>query len=363
MISRLVLVEVQSIVGRGHANAVPNRSQAVRCLLAGLLGLIQVADKNDDRDDHHRRSIPGRPSSPSADGHQEGLIHEKPSRRTRVSPDIWQDTLTLLCDGDYAVRADYSEALIFYLTHEMPKYGDSIDSDGVRHVRPVAEGPGQHAAQMNHVLHGGDFGTKFLNAVHAYVYILATASSLGNPKSRPSSQARSVSEGTPDIHISPATPGAEYPTTQNGDAREAPVQLQSNGRSSLSTQGPRSRKMSTVQRLLDRAPTHISTSASASMTDYANIADILTTVHEQLPIRGLLTGIPMLLALDGATRITEVADSGTFHRAITMKGIVARVWQVVGRIWDSSELVAMADVVCSICLAYFMIFKPLILSF
>src|SRR6202011_5059804 len=80
--------------------------------------------------------------------------HGRSSKRTRVSPEIWHDTLSLLCDADYAVRADYAEALVFYLRTEIRKRGDFADTDGVKRIRPLAEGPIQQATSMKLLIHG-----------------------------------------------------------------------------------------------------------------------------------------------------------------------------------------------------------------
>lgn len=41
-------------------------------------------------------------------------------RRNPVSYDVWADTLSLLCDRDYTVRAAYTRALVLYIEKEMP---------------------------------------------------------------------------------------------------------------------------------------------------------------------------------------------------------------------------------------------------
>jgi len=42
------------------------------------------------------------------------------ARRNRVTPDVLQDTLSLICDRDSAVRLEYTNALAGYISHEMP---------------------------------------------------------------------------------------------------------------------------------------------------------------------------------------------------------------------------------------------------
>jgi hypothetical protein len=346
------VVEVQGVLGHGKPGFTQSKSQTIRCLLAGLLGLIRTADKSENvknQDEQHKKPglMTAITSSPlTQTPHKDAGVRGRVSRRTRVPPDIWHDTVSLLCEADYAIRADYSEALVFYLTKEIPKKSDSADADGVK--RWLAEGPPQQAANMNVLLHAGDFGTKFLNAIHAYIYILATTSSLGLSSSSSPSPAHSSNEDAVEMNVLPATPLFERnPDTETSEIPDSLVQAQGNGRRSLNlAQPPRSRKISVVQRLLERAPSHLSASASAYLSDYTHILDVLTAVHEQLPVRGLLTGIPMLLALDGTTRAHDVDDSVTLQRIHTVKEVIAKVWLVVGKVWDSSELVEIAEKVC-----------------
>lgn len=346
LIGRLVIVEVQGVTARGNPGYMNSRSQALRCLIASLLGLLLVADRhevvNSGDSPQKSGSMPARLHTPPSDN----KASDRASRRTRISPDGWQDTLTLLCDNDYAVRADYAEALACYLTHEMPKYGDYTDAGGIKRVRRLAEGPLQQATAINILLHAGDSGTKFLHAIHAYLYILATTSSLGLTSSSSVSPSPSHS-GSLRLNVVPATPLSDkHHVPDNSEVTESLVQAQSNGRRSFSAPLPRSRKLSVVQRLLERTPSRISTSASACLADYTHILSILTTVHEQLPVRGLLTGIPVLLALDAATKTQDMDDAGTLQRIETMREVTARVWLSLGKVWNSTELVEIAEKVC-----------------
>ncbi|KAJ7129516.1 hypothetical protein C8R44DRAFT_776974 [Mycena epipterygia] len=326
IINRLVAVEVQS--GK------QNRSQAIRCLLAGLIGLIHAAEENEtakqlDDPPKRNRSSSFKVSSPASQIANPELGAHAASRRTQVPPDIWQDTLSLLCDTDYAVRADYASGLVFYLENEIPALGDATGDDGVKRVRRLVESPFSQGTDVNLLLQSGDFGTKFLNAIHAYVYILTTSSTLGIGSASSASPADSITTG---------------PTTTEPDStvEGSEGQSQGNGRRSVSSQAPRARKASVVQRLLERAPSRVSGSASASLSDYAHILAILTTVHEQFPIRGLITGIPMLLALDKATNSSDTDEPGAVCRINAIKTLIARVWLVVGRVWECSDLVNLA---------------------
>ncbi|KAJ7044491.1 hypothetical protein C8F04DRAFT_1068540 [Mycena alexandri] len=329
IINRLVVVEVQ---GK------QNRSQAIRSLLAGLVGLLHAAEQNEptkelDDPPKRRRSASFKVSSPAEQIANPELVLHGTTRRTHVPPDIWQDTLSLLCDTDYAVRADYAAALVFYLENEIPALGDAEDVDGVKRLRRLVEPPFQHAADVKMLLQSGDFGTKFLNAIHAYIYTLATSSALGIGSSANTSPPDTIANGptTAEPESAPTIEGSEGHAQSGG------------GRRSVSSQAPRARKASVVQRLLERAPSSVSGSASASLSDYAHILAILTTVQEQFPIRGLITGIPMLLALDKAANSSETTESSAVSHINAIKMVIARVWLAVGEIWECSDLVNLAN--------------------
>ncbi|KAJ7276546.1 hypothetical protein B0H12DRAFT_1207702 [Mycena haematopus] len=332
IINRLVGVEVQGVLNRGSQN----RTEAIRCLIAGLLGLLHAADENQpprelDDPPKRNRSSSFKVSSPAAQIANPELVVHGASRRTHVPPDIWQDTLSLLIDVDYSVRADYAAGLVFYLENEIPTMGDATDIHGVKRVRPLADAPFQHT-DVKLLLQTGDFGTKFLNAIHAYVYMLATSLTLGIGSSPSTTPVDNITNG---------------PTTsepENTDGSEGQSQGHGNGgRRSVSSQAPRARKVSVVQRLLERAPSRVSGSASASLSDYAHLLAILITVHEQFPIRGLITGIPMLLALDKAVNSSDTSEPGAVSRINAIKAVIARTWLAIAKIWECSDLVNLVN--------------------
>ncbi|KII95247.1 hypothetical protein PLICRDRAFT_207863 [Plicaturopsis crispa FD-325 SS-3] len=345
LINRLALLEVQGF-GRGTSDKC--RTQAIRCLLAGLLGLMQAADQHDakslEADEKEHKRATGSISSILEGGSKAAEHAAASTGRSRVSPDTWQETMSLVCDGDFAVRSDYADVLLAYIKDEIPKRGDFTDSDGVKRVKPLAEGPLQHAATTSLLVHG-DSTTRSLHAMHAYMYVLATSSSLGLDSisnSMPSSREEpNTVDNNVEINVLPATPLAENAPTEAAGNRDSPPQSQRQGRRSVAL--PRSRKVSTVQRLLDHVPPQISASATASASDYAYITMVLTAVHENLPARGLLTGVPMLLALDGATRFDASEDPATLHRLRAVKEVIARVWLAIGQVWACTELADMAQ--------------------
>lgn len=333
LISRLVVVETSGVLVSGKSDLGKARAQAVRCLLSGLLSLVHAAEMHDiakeDGDDSktvHRAALAESAISIQVENAEGKLSrsdgHIRPSRRTNVSPEVWQDTLSLLCDGDYAVRADYAATLVSYLEREIPKLWDCTDVDGVKRIRPIAEGPMQQAT-VNFSVVFGDNTTRFLNALHAHLYILATSSNLGTvtQNSTPTPSQRSVNGDTAE--------GTSAPTMEH-DLTDDPAP----SRRSLAI--PRTRKMSVMQRHLRNVPSRVLsfTNASATLSDYGNILAVLKAAQTNLPVRGLLTGVPMLLALGSAVQGETSSDPQLLQRIQVIREVLAQTWLAIGKVWD-----------------------------
>lgn len=339
LVSRLVTVEMQGVTGRDKEPGDRRRSQAIRCLLAGLLGLMRAADGSqvvaDDK--NTPQNIPSSSIPQNNDPSQRPLSHL--SRRTRVSGEVWHETLSLLCDGDYSVRSDYAHTLVDYLRKEIPKRGDMTDENGVRRFRPLIEGSPTHQANNIGILSYGDSATRSLHATHAYLFILATTSSLGISFNSTPSPAYSANGDIPSIGVTAPTPQNEsgpvngHSTDPQGSspARRSPGLL------------ARIRKSSNTQRLLESVPEKVSAAASASLSDYALILYVLSAIHEEVPTRGLLVGLPMLMALHGTTDIEDGTNEAFKQRVKVIHELLARVWLVLGRVWECTELVALAE--------------------
>ncbi|KAI0053018.1 hypothetical protein FA95DRAFT_1055084 [Auriscalpium vulgare] len=337
LISRLVSVELNGIPGHDNDGC---RAQALRSLLAGLVGLIRAPERHDALKEHGSprlgidspkvaNAVPKTSGTPIAEQPVRISIEpaETPTRvpnRAKVAPETWQDTLNLLCDGNYLVRADYTSSLVFYLESQISRRGEYTDEDGVRRLRSLSAGPMQNAGNVMAMLYG-DESTRFLHAMHVYLYVLATSGSLGASSSFLSRSAL-----------------AEEATIPGTEDRDSPTRSQ-HGRPSLSLP-IRSRKQSVVQQLLARIPACLSSSTLplATASDYRNITVALTTMHEHLPVRGLLAGVPFLLALEKFTEVDGVEDAGLHARMLIIREVVSRVWLVLGKVWDCVELVAIA---------------------
>ena len=118
MINRLLVIEVQGIFARDKNHFIQGRSSAIRYLLQGLLGLIRTANTIESRNDIQDL----KPVTTSR------KARESISRRTKVPPDIWQDTLSLLCDSDSTVRNECSTALIYYIIEEIDRKSTRLNS-------------------------------------------------------------------------------------------------------------------------------------------------------------------------------------------------------------------------------------------
>ena len=329
-----MVIEVQGILVRDKEHFLQSRTSAIQCLLEGLLGLIRTANTTESQNDVPDK-LPLEPVMKQLETSRKAG-DESISRRTKVPPDIWQDTLSLLCDSEPTVRNKCSDALIYYIMEEMPKHGEN--SDILKHTRRLVDNSPR--IQVAHAFpRMTDTGSKFLNALYAYVYIVATSPALGMP-SNAVPQAPDEPSSNISANVVEEEPG--NPRTSNDNSSHS----QSNIRRSLTNaHGPRARKESLVLRLLDKTPSRLTTSAQASEQDYANLLKILTTVQVQLPIRGLLVGLPMILALDAVVKTLD-CDPAAIQQIIAIRTIIAHVWLTIGQIWTVHAVIALAERVC-----------------
>lgn len=342
LISRLLVIEVQGVLVQDRHSFHSTRSSAIRHLLAALLGLIRAANANEvigfpvPEDANGLNDVEPGKIRTSPDAARIDRTDDRPSGRTSVPPDTWQDTLSLICDTEPLVRNDCAEALVYYISQEMPKHGEHNDLEVVQH--PRAEAPFRPI--QNLFPNVGDAGTKFLNSVHAYLYILALSTAFGVPSSiAASSEPSQTTNGDTSITIThPASSEAHHDLAENAESLIVP---QTGNRRSFSAQhGPRARKESLVLRLLERIPSHYTSSAKATEADYVNILKVLTAIHRHLPMHGLVTGVPMLLAMNHAL---DVNDSNLWPQIVTIKTVIAQVWLVIGQTWKIPDLVAIAE--------------------
>jgi len=75
------------------------------------------------------------------------------ARRNWVTPDVLQNTLSLICDRDSAVRLEYTNTLAGYISHEMPKYSDCPDPNGTKRTQKLVDRPLLQATKTSVFLH------------------------------------------------------------------------------------------------------------------------------------------------------------------------------------------------------------------
>ena len=105
--------------------------------MAGLLGLIDTANKSDSTVVH----VFSRPNYPQLRSSRDLSQDNRVARWDRVTPDVWQDTLSLICDRYAAVRLEYTNALAYYISHKLPTYGNCPDPNGTKRAQKLADGP------------------------------------------------------------------------------------------------------------------------------------------------------------------------------------------------------------------------------
>ncbi|KAF6762353.1 hypothetical protein DFP72DRAFT_878618 [Ephemerocybe angulata] len=258
IINRLVMLEVQSTTDNDDPAVKETRSSSTRHLLSALTQLIRTANEheNDTRKPVERSRSSRIPSSLTP---------------TPVSPDLWQDTLSLICDPDERVRSEYARSLTYYLSKEMQRHGEFSEVDGVRRVRRLHEAFG-HSHALGH---------------------------------------RSISSEDDASH-------RDSPSNDN-----SPV-----ARVESSSRGPKAKKASLMRRLTSSQEAPI---IYASKADYSMVSSILVAIQEHLPLRGLLSAVPMLVS----------NKEGDPEAIVGIKTILVDVWTVIGRNWECSELSAL----------------------
>jgi len=343
LIGRLIVIEIQGVSVRDQAMSSGSRSSAICCILRAIVGLLRAAQTNDSTGlldlGRKRTSLDHNKSiKTSFDLPRREREDERSSRRTKIPPDVWQDTLSLLCDGDSIVRMECATALINYIAEEMPKYGESTDTEGKSQIRKFASSSFRHVSSK--FTHIGDSATRFLDSVHAYTYVLAISPTLGLTEA-PTSSVPTIG----DTDVQPdGDPAADNETV-------ADIQIH---RSSPSPHGTKALKQSLALKLVATLPSHYSHSVKATEEDYASLLKILSAVHVQFPMRGIITGVPMLVTLDNASIAGEL-ESVVLQRIIALKTVIAHVWLVIGQVWKISQLVALAEQVCVVIFDLIMI--------
>ncbi|CAE6418646.1 unnamed protein product [Rhizoctonia solani] len=345
IINRIVTVQVNGLSGRGRHGADRHRAEAVRCLVSCLVGLIKATELNRGRimSHAHREEVAPtekgkwRESVDGAASDAEKLaVTTSSGRRNPISPEVWQESLAVLAESSFGVRADYARTLETYIRTELPPepYGakDGIpDDESIKRVHPGAlHSKGGRQSQFM------DSTYRFLNALHASAYTLVVSTSLGlSTDTVGASQASSSQALAPTpINVVPATPVDETKHELPPPAsEEAGKRTPSRGRS-----------VSGALALLDPNQGATSGYRPPSPSDYAHLITILCAMHERLPVRGLFAGVPMLLALDqAASSIADGDGNNARGRKQAIREVVAQAWITIGKMWECNEVVETAE--------------------
>jgi hypothetical protein len=210
-------------------------------------------------------------------------------RRNPVSPEVWQETLPLLCESKFAIRAEYAKALLLYLRQELPAYQTS---DLRSEIQPPM--------------------IRFLHALTATLYSLAITSRLGFAGPALAldgfmDKQDVVSDlPTPRVQVEAPTPGLSTPHESN-PLEDGPKMTR---RTSKLVSLPFNRNHSGSGTNLPVIG-QISEDTAGPL-DYLIIQEVMSTVLEHSPRAGLLVMAPMLLALDrdaGTILVRKTHDS------------------------------------------------------
>lgn len=348
LINRIVNVQVNGLLGRGRLGAERNRSEAIRCLVSCLVGLIKSTELNKGRITGHAHKEETAPTEKgkwraSVDGvtsdAEKLAVTTSSGRRNPISPEVWQESLAVLAESSFGVRALYARSLETYLRIELSPepYGaqDGIpDDQSIKRVHP-----GALLSKTGRQSQFTDATYRFLNALHASAYTLAISNALGIPidQTAGTSQASSSQALAPTpINVIPATPiDAPHKELPSAISEEASKRTPS-----------RIRNVSGALALLDPNQGAATGFRPASPSDFSHLATVLCAVYERLPVRGLFAGVPMLLALDqAACSIVDGEGNNAKGRKQATREVIAQAWLTIGKMWECKEVVDAAEAV------------------
>ncbi|WWD18958.1 hypothetical protein CI109_103415 [Kwoniella shandongensis] len=298
--------------------------------------------------------------------HEQQLHRHRSSRRNPIAPEVWQETLPLLCEADYAVRSTYARALILYLETEMP-----------RGASPSKQ------SQSGSKSAGGDFTIyRFCNALNAAIYTLVMSSCLGVGVDNNTQTGGPSSRASPEVHhaafndnsttetnkVEPSHDGTDSRGTPTRSDKEKGVSFNitepsptstppngSSGNGGTSTP-PHKRAVRTSRRPslpLNRYQSYVHLNSFdnvATPLDFSAALRILDEIHSIVPIPALLTGAPMLLALDkdaGNELVRRPGDgragAWVLERKRAIREMLGIIWRRIGERWGLEEIEALAE--------------------
>lgn len=282
---------------------------------------------------------------------RDGTAQSISGRRNPIATEVWQDTLALLCEASYKIRADYARALTIFIKSEIPREHTLRREHMQRHPRL--------APLMTDTSILDDSTTRFLHALHASAFALATSPALGispsnvvgsdsevlyKASTRGFTELRTETDGTDELRINvapEAVPLVDASHAQTESVRRAPSGDAKRGSS-------RPRTPSLPLSLLEPISTAFvaPSMCSANISDYCRLVAILSSTYERTPSKSLLCGVPMLFVLDEVTcSAIPKEDKYLLVRRRALREIIAEVWGVIGLVLDSQEIKELAKTV------------------
>lgn len=333
----------------------PAQQETLRVLIYCITGVMKAADLGDQAEARVTSPISEKPGdkgkaplleTPAIDTRR-GL-----GRRNPIAPEVWQETLPLMCEASYPVRAAYVQAFVFYLETEMP-----------RDRKPRPNEPNI---------------TRFCNAVMASIYTLAISSKLGvaealptppdsphpiekisDPVEKIADAATSPSKAVSwNVNVIEPTPNGSVASKANPPAINVPVAnaaASTTGNSGHTTPVSRKplrggRRVSLPLNRLESGANLTSFDNVATPFDYSAILRILDELNNCVPVAALLTAAPMLLALDrdAATELIRRPGDGrtgawVLERKRACRETVAFAWRRLADRWGVASAVQLAD--------------------
>ncbi len=267
-----------------------------------------------------------------------------PSKRNPISPEVWQETLPLLCESTFAVRSEYARALLLYLQQELPAF--SITVDGMDDETP-------------------EIVERFMHTLYATLYTLAMSSSLGFAgPALPVTSEEAVEQDEGLAELSKPTFRGR-PSTGELPGMESPPSISVHSMSGTASPAPPrliGRRMSKLVSLpLNRVDERPSTEPEAEIAqdvagpkDYAIIVEIIATLCQHVGAVATATGVPMLIALDRdagmLVKRSQDRQENVYisERRRACKEVVLKAWMTFARRWNA---VACEELVTKVCMS------------
>jgi hypothetical protein len=356
-----------------------SRREGMRCLVSCLSGLIKVAAKHTTvQDPPHRNGENNKerstsPGSAAADVHRQpergASVNSVGGRRNLISPETWQETLAILMESEYGLRAEYARTLAMFIDSEIPK-------ENLLRVGGASEAGSARKSAID--VSGSDETVRFLHAMYATVYTLVVAPTLGLKAaaamvSDNTAFVPTPSEQSPVTPITPATQSSSDTGTSTASSltvqlnfidstpTQSPVAEEPTPPSTMSVSGGQKASIASgsIQQRHTRRPRTASLALSlidpiessgaqlvfpapapACPNDYSHAVAIVSSAVRRTPAKAILTGVPMLLALDklSCAPLLNTNDAVLRGRRQAMRGGIAQVWELIASVIESSEL-------------------------